>query len=198
MAPRARFELATLRLTAECSTVELPGNRQVRSFILQHDALACHSPFVTIKWSNLGSICRTILSGSARHCPTVSLIRHRTVFTVSGLVLAGNCSAGRSGLPPRLFDLHPRFLSAEACVVRRVGFVCRPVFRNLLYDLRDCRHRADFSAGFMRAPCGSRKRTRGCIRPDRDRSRGLPRLRRQSAGPGGVLGARLRLRNRRR
>src|ERR1700756_560171 len=26
MAPRARFELATLRLTAECSTVELPGN----------------------------------------------------------------------------------------------------------------------------------------------------------------------------
>ena len=29
MAPRARFELATLRLTAECSTVELPGNGQV-------------------------------------------------------------------------------------------------------------------------------------------------------------------------
>ena len=28
MAPRARFELATLRLTAECSTVELPGNGQ--------------------------------------------------------------------------------------------------------------------------------------------------------------------------
>jgi hypothetical protein len=28
MAPRARFELATLRLTAECSTVELPGNWQ--------------------------------------------------------------------------------------------------------------------------------------------------------------------------
>ncbi len=27
MAPRARFELATLRLTAECSTVELPGSR---------------------------------------------------------------------------------------------------------------------------------------------------------------------------
>ena len=26
MAPRARFELATLRLTAECSAVELPGN----------------------------------------------------------------------------------------------------------------------------------------------------------------------------
>ena len=26
LAPRARFELATLRLTAECSTVELPGN----------------------------------------------------------------------------------------------------------------------------------------------------------------------------
>ena len=25
MAPRARFELATLRLTAECSTIELPG-----------------------------------------------------------------------------------------------------------------------------------------------------------------------------
>ena len=29
LAPRARFELATLRLTAECSAVELPGNRQV-------------------------------------------------------------------------------------------------------------------------------------------------------------------------
>src|SRR6202035_3486663 len=29
LAPRARFELATLRLTAECSTVELPGNGQV-------------------------------------------------------------------------------------------------------------------------------------------------------------------------
>ena len=28
MAPRARFELATLRLTAECSTIELPGNRR--------------------------------------------------------------------------------------------------------------------------------------------------------------------------
>ena len=27
LAPRARFELATLRLTAECSTVELPGIR---------------------------------------------------------------------------------------------------------------------------------------------------------------------------
>ena len=30
MAPRARFELATLRLTAECSTVELPGIRAGR------------------------------------------------------------------------------------------------------------------------------------------------------------------------
>jgi hypothetical protein len=29
LAPRARFELATLRLTAECSAVELPGNGQV-------------------------------------------------------------------------------------------------------------------------------------------------------------------------
>ena len=28
LAPRARFELATLRLTAECSTIELPGIRQ--------------------------------------------------------------------------------------------------------------------------------------------------------------------------
>ena len=27
LAPRARFELATLRLTAECSTIELPGKR---------------------------------------------------------------------------------------------------------------------------------------------------------------------------
>jgi hypothetical protein len=29
LAPRARFELATLRLTAECSAVELPGNGTV-------------------------------------------------------------------------------------------------------------------------------------------------------------------------
>ena len=27
LAPRARLELATLRLTAECSTIELPGSR---------------------------------------------------------------------------------------------------------------------------------------------------------------------------
>ena len=32
MAPRARFELATLRLTAECSTVELPGNAVICAF----------------------------------------------------------------------------------------------------------------------------------------------------------------------
>src|ERR1700686_3158558 len=31
LAPRARFELATLRLTAECSTIELPGNRVGRN-----------------------------------------------------------------------------------------------------------------------------------------------------------------------
>src|SRR5262252_897772 len=31
LAPRARFELATLRLTAECSTVELPGIRMTIS-----------------------------------------------------------------------------------------------------------------------------------------------------------------------
>jgi hypothetical protein len=33
LAPRARFELATLRLTAECSTIELPGNGQVRTLV---------------------------------------------------------------------------------------------------------------------------------------------------------------------
>ena len=33
VAPRARFELATLRLTAECSTIELPGNGQVRPLL---------------------------------------------------------------------------------------------------------------------------------------------------------------------
>src|SRR6266566_175142 len=32
LAPRARFELATSRLTAECSTVELPGNAQRACF----------------------------------------------------------------------------------------------------------------------------------------------------------------------
>jgi Schlafen group 3, DNA/RNA helicase domain len=34
LAPRARFELATLRLTAECSTVELPGIRADNLFIV--------------------------------------------------------------------------------------------------------------------------------------------------------------------
>src|SRR5215471_18210663 len=34
LAPRARFELATLRLTAECSTVELPGNSADNLFIV--------------------------------------------------------------------------------------------------------------------------------------------------------------------
>src|SRR5882724_154399 len=34
LAPRARFELATLRLTAECSTIELPGNRVGRNEVL--------------------------------------------------------------------------------------------------------------------------------------------------------------------
>src|SRR5215831_7405355 len=34
LAPRARFELATLRLTAECSTVELPGICAYNSFIV--------------------------------------------------------------------------------------------------------------------------------------------------------------------
>ena len=33
VAPRARFELATLRLTAECSTIELPGTSQVRTTV---------------------------------------------------------------------------------------------------------------------------------------------------------------------
>src|SRR5882724_9256667 len=32
LAPRARFELATLRLTAECSTIELPGIRTTHLF----------------------------------------------------------------------------------------------------------------------------------------------------------------------
>lgn len=35
LAPRARFELATLRLTAECSTIELPGNRASNPFIVR-------------------------------------------------------------------------------------------------------------------------------------------------------------------
>ncbi len=33
LAPRARLELATLRLTAECSTIELPGNRASRRLV---------------------------------------------------------------------------------------------------------------------------------------------------------------------
>src|SRR5260370_41373847 len=33
MAPRARLELATLRLTAECSTIEVPGNRASRDSV---------------------------------------------------------------------------------------------------------------------------------------------------------------------
>ena len=44
MAPRGRFELPTFRLTAERSTIELPGNGQARPFNLQQPASYCHSP----------------------------------------------------------------------------------------------------------------------------------------------------------
>ena|SRR6516164_8280062 len=44
LAPRARFELATLRLTAECSTIELPGNRRnTISFIVIQTSKLSHS-----------------------------------------------------------------------------------------------------------------------------------------------------------
>ena len=33
LAPRARFELATLRLTAECSTIELPGSSRATTIL---------------------------------------------------------------------------------------------------------------------------------------------------------------------
>jgi hypothetical protein len=50
LAPRARLELATLRLTAECSTIELPGSCATtlfsRGFILLHGANSCHNPSV--------------------------------------------------------------------------------------------------------------------------------------------------------
>ena len=39
MAPRVRLELTTLRLTAECSTVELPGIRATLSFSLYYRKL---------------------------------------------------------------------------------------------------------------------------------------------------------------
>ena len=43
LAPRARFELATLRLTAECSTIELPGNfATLFIFILIQRSKSCH------------------------------------------------------------------------------------------------------------------------------------------------------------
>ena len=50
VAPRARFELATLRLTAECSTIELPGNgagRLFKSTTLRGFApsFCCHSKY---------------------------------------------------------------------------------------------------------------------------------------------------------
>src|SRR5271156_5880801 len=42
LAPRARFELATLRLTAECSTIELPGNCfVVGQFSISYDSGGC-------------------------------------------------------------------------------------------------------------------------------------------------------------
>ena len=44
LAPRARFELATLRLTAECSTIELPGNRRnTINFIVIQTSKLSHS-----------------------------------------------------------------------------------------------------------------------------------------------------------
>src|SRR5207248_8877957 len=45
MAPRARFELATLRLTAEFSTVELPGN----------------GPTQELHYKQLGGFCANLL-----------------------------------------------------------------------------------------------------------------------------------------
>src|SRR5215472_3528522 len=61
MAPRARFELATLRLTAECSTVELPGIRaNIFIFILVQPSKGCQFR----RWFRLGSngqTCRTFL-----------------------------------------------------------------------------------------------------------------------------------------
>ena len=48
MAPRARFELATLRLTAECSTIELPGNGQAR-LLIYNKLRAIATPLLSVR-----------------------------------------------------------------------------------------------------------------------------------------------------
>src|SRR4249919_2454636 len=48
LAPRARFELATLRLTAECSTIELPGSRTDFLSPIVANSPRCCSSAVTI------------------------------------------------------------------------------------------------------------------------------------------------------
>jgi hypothetical protein len=47
LAPRARFELATLRLTAECSTVELPGN--CAKYVFDSNTLTVATPIKSLR-----------------------------------------------------------------------------------------------------------------------------------------------------
>jgi hypothetical protein len=64
MAPRARLELATLRLTAECSTVELPGNSRHLIYISsQIDATVAMSVALSDPKILGQEISGTILSG---------------------------------------------------------------------------------------------------------------------------------------
>src|SRR5262249_347730 len=60
MAPRARFELATLRLTAECSTVELPGN--------------CEDNFFIVLWLRRSSQPAAVARFFLQTCPAIAKI----------------------------------------------------------------------------------------------------------------------------
>ena len=53
LAPRVGFEPTALRLTAECSTIELPGNGATRYAIIIYKLFISNRNFLKISWKEL-------------------------------------------------------------------------------------------------------------------------------------------------
>ena len=130
MAPRARFELATLRLTAECSTIELPGIRAGKNGAIRAgnsltnrpqkcqrtgSSLSC-APFIKICHSTLPKTYRTSIRrcapGSKTHPTMAAILRTAPLAGVERLlqwnrrirgspVSPTKPNACPSGFPPR-------------------------------------------------------------------------------------------------
>ena len=102
LAPRARFELATLRLTAECSAVELPGNRAGRLQIynsLRARASPQGMQLREIQTSGFLTKC----TNDARLTLNYAADFERTPATISSIerrVSSLGGSKGRRGAPP--------------------------------------------------------------------------------------------------